>query len=578
MPQQFLLGLCLCLLGAPQTAQQASPPPKHQSAPRRAHHDRRSADDTRPTTQQPDTEKCTVEGLVVDATTGQPLIQAAVKLRDTKSRGRSTNANTDFNGRFLLKEVEPGRYRLRVESAGYAPHEYDQRTRDRANAILDLQPGQQVSDILVSLVPGGAVSGGIYDEDRHPVQGVLVKAAKYDAVNGFRLLTTAVVTRSNDLGEYQLSGMLPGRYFIAAIPLTSAVAVANPTANKDVSAVRGDHAVTYYPGVKSLRDAIRLPVGTGEQVRGIDLSLSPTPAVHLRGRVLDALSGQPARANLSLLWRERGVRGTLFRRDVLVNTPQGVFDIAGVTPGTYALSAKWRANGTTYSAYQTLEVASSDTDKITLYLTPGVDVPGRVRVEADSRLEWKQVQVLLRPRNDSASGAVTALVNADGTFVLEDVADDIYDVFVAGLPQNYYLKAARCGNDEVLDAGFHPQGDARRDLELTLSPGGSRIGGVVSQEEGKAFEGALVVLIPELSRRDQARLYKTATTDKLGQFEFRGIPPGDYELFAWENPDAVPYRDPDFLQAYDKSGETLHVTEGGMYTATLKLIEDEGPF
>jgi len=515
---------------------------------------------------------------VVDATTGQPLNQASVKLRNTESRGRPANANTDFNGRFLLKQVESGRYRLRVESAGYVPHGYGQRTRDPADATLDLQPGQQVRDILVRLVPGGVVSGGIYDENGRPVQGVFVKALKYISFNGFRRLTTAVGINTNGRGEYQLSGIPPGRYVIAAIPLTPAVAVARPTGTKDGPAVREDHAVTYYPDAHSLRDAIQLPVGSGEQLRGIDLALSPTPTVHLRGRVLDSLGGQPARAKLSLLWRETGVRGTLFRREVLVNTPQGVFDIAGVTPGSYALSARWRANETTYSAYQTLEVGSSDTDNITLYLTPGVDVPARVRVEAGARLEWKQVRVLLQPRNDVASGLAEALVSADGTFVLKNVADDIYDVFVAGLPQNYYLKAARCGNDEVLDAGFRPQRDAQRDLELTLSPGGGRIEGVVSQEQGKAFEGAFVVLIPELGRRNQARLYKTANTDKLGQFELRGIPPGDYKLFAWENPDSVPYRDPDFLQVYDKSGEPVHVTEGGGYIAALKLIVGEGPY
>jgi protocatechuate 3,4-dioxygenase beta subunit len=40
--------------------------------------------------------------------------------------------------------------------------------------------------------------------------------------------------------------------------------------------------------------------------------------------------------------------------------------------------------------------------------------------------------------------------------------------------------------------------------------------------------------VPEPSRRTQYTLFKEQTTDQYGHFELRGIAPGDYKLFSWE--------------------------------------------
>ncbi len=114
-------------------------------------------------------------------------------------------------------------------------------------------------------------------------------------------------------------------------------------------------------------------------------------------------------------------------------------------------------------------------------------------------------------------------------------------------------------------------------LEITISATGGRIDGVVLTEEQEGFGGASVVLVPEERRRDQRRFYKSATTDQNGRFTLRGIPPGDYKLFAWEEIERGAYQDPAFLRPYEEQGELVEVEEGSRLSVQLHLIPAGGP-
>ena len=78
---------------------------------------------------------------------------------------------------------------------------------------------------------------------------------------------------------------------------------------------------------------------------------------------------------------------------------------------------------------------------------------------------------------------------------------------------------------------------------------------------GQSLQGAQAVLVPigQPARRD---LYKVAKTDADGRFDIRGIVPGDYKLFAWEDLPRFAYFDPGFLREYEALGTNLHIEEG----------------
>jgi hypothetical protein len=64
--------------------------------------------------------------------------------------------------------------------------------------------------------------------------------------------------------------------------------------------------------------------------------------------------------------------------------------------------------------------------------------------------------------------------------------------------------------------------------------------------------------------------YAVLTTGENGQFEFRGLPPGDYRLFAWEDVDNGAWFNSRFVSLYDRDSISLVLTEG--QTRELEIV------
>jgi len=105
-------------------------------------------------------QKCTIQGQVVKAGTGEPLKKARVMLSKAEGRDQQrVSVLTDPGGRFLLTEIEAGRYRLFVERNGYVRQEYGQRTFNRPGSLLTLAPGQRLRiNVLLCIVKGFALA------------------------------------------------------------------------------------------------------------------------------------------------------------------------------------------------------------------------------------------------------------------------------------------------------------------------------------------------------------------------------------------------------------------------------------
>jgi len=231
-----------------------------------------------------------------------------------------------------------------------------------------------------------------------------------------------------------------------------------------------------------------------------------------------------------------------------------------------------------YTAREAIEVSDSDVEGVSLVVGPGIDLKGRILVEGNAALNLSMIGVELQPRDEVVFiGAARASIKPDGTFVVPNVADGNYQFIVHGLPEDFYLKAARISGSDVLASNFsvspkQPPGP----LEVVLSPNGGRIDGLVVKED-KPFSGATAVLVPEADRHKEEHLYKGMYSDQEGRFSIRGIPPGDYTLFAWESDEGSAYQDPQFLGPYKDRGKAIHVEEGSQLNSQLELIQANEP-
>ena len=229
-----------------------------------------------------------VRGTVVGAS-DEPLRKAEVTLRSMGGGGGGFGgggrspmpvggreggvwmATTDASGTFAFDNIPPGQYSVMVQRTGYVRQEFGSRSRT-SNAIT-LREGQQYSGMTVKLVPHGVIAGRVLDEDGDPVMHASVQILRERWVGTRRQMTPQNGDATNDLGEYRLAGLMPGRYYLM-------VAFNRPEPSNrprpDGAAADLSYASVYYPGVTEIAQATPIQVTPGQEMRGVDLQLRKT--------------------------------------------------------------------------------------------------------------------------------------------------------------------------------------------------------------------------------------------------------------------------------------------------------------
>ena len=422
------------------------------------------------------------------------------------------------------------------------------------------------------LIPNAVIAGRVSAEDGEPVAGVSVQVLRYLYVGDERQLIPAGQGETNDLGEYRIVGLAPGQYY------ASATVGARPQAGEE------GFAPTFYPGTTNPSHATPIRVLAGDELSHIDFTLLPAPTVRVRGQVINSVGNRPgSNTQVFLLPQALAFRSSALRR-ARVEDEKGTFEIRGAAPGSYDLVAVHVDEERQYLTRIPIEVWHTDVEDVTLVIRPGVELAGRIYVEGNAlpgQLKMTELAVYLRPLENAPrfGKPEAAKVNAGGSFQLENVAHDRYRVNVLGLPEDYYLKAARVGGRAVLDEGLDLSGGRPwGKLELVVSSAGARLDGVVLTEELQGFGGASVVLIPEERSRRDPRLYRKTPTDQHGRFTLRGIPPGEYKLFTWEEVELGVYHDRDFLLLYENFGQPVRLHEADRVAVQLDLPPAEETF
>ncbi len=508
---------------------------------------------------------CTVEGVVVNGVTGDPIKNISVTLQPLVKGGQASNALTDFSGRFAFQNLTPGRYLIQATALG--PNWVFARSDPaRSHRVLALDPGRHVHDLIFRLQPGGVITGTVYDEDSQPVVGAQVQA--FPAGHGNRSGISAAA-QTNDLGGYRLFGIPAGKYYVVA---TGSPAFGFKAPTDEV------YLPTLYPGTSDAGQALAVEVRAGDEQRGINLDLILTRGASVRGRVI-----MPAAAKSSA-----GAYVQLLPRDAPPDLPQqltqygsgaqdgkGNFEIHGVPPGAYNLSANWGDGKGFYHGQVPVNVGNENLEGVTVTLSPGFSLQGRVNADPGMPLNFTQLSIYLEPMGPSGMGAGGARINPDGTFVFENIFEGDYRLHVAGFPEEFYVKSAKWGGGDALSSGFNVgREQSGGTLVIDLALDGGRVDGTVIHDQ-QPVPGAFVALVPDPPNRSREDLYSQTSADLLGRFSLLGLPPGDFKLFAWEPGESVPYRDPDFIKNYESRGAHVHIEVKKQQSVQLELIPAE---
>lgn len=517
---------------------------------------------------------------VVTGSSDEPLRKAEVTLRSMGGRGivgRSPMpggggggvwmATTDASGTFAFDNVPPGTYNLSVQRNGYVRHEYGSRPGSRGSAGITVSDGQQLSGVSVKMVPHGVIAGRVLDEDGDPVLQASVQVLRERWIANRRQMTPMAADSTNDLGEYRLAGLMPGRYHLM-VSFNRPEPQGRPRPEGAISDL--SYAPIYYPGVSELSQATSVQVTPGQEMRGVDFQLRKAPTFRIRGRVVDE-SGKPATSTGVMAIPADGAAFGM-RGMGMIRNSEGQFEIAGLVPGTYNLVAnRMSRDRARTTARQTVQVGNRDLDGVVLQMQPTFEISGTVRVPEGLGVSGARVMAESLDPGVPFQPTVGGVVEPGGTWKLQGVAPGRYRLYMTPVPQGSYLKAVMVqGQDITAGADISA---AATGIELLLGSKAPEVTGSVIGAEKEPVSGATVVLVPESGRREHYWLFRTGTTIDNGAFALRGIVPGSYTAYAFRETEDGAWYNSEFLKAAEGRGVALKLAEGSTETVQITVAQ-----
>jgi hypothetical protein len=507
-----------------------------------------------------------IAGRVVDAATGAPVKDVTLLLVHQENPSARPSSKSDEEGRFAFKDLESGSFAILAQHPRYALQTYGSRNGILGGTLLSLSTGQDMKDIAFKLLPNGIASGKVLDPDGEPVAKVLVAASKGLFQHGKRQFIPVATAVSDDLGQYRLSSLAPGRYVISATPL-------DPTAGPKPAEGEPETALLsmYYPNSPDAAGAQWVEIAAGADAGGMDIKLSRAKAFHVRGKVVGEVKDQGI--TVKLIAKDGGLLASVIGRSSPIKKPDDTFDISGATKGSYLVRAGDRTGLKVFGTGTPVEIGDKAPDGVIVELGTNADLAGTLNVvDGDMKpvtgVRVKGAQIYLEAVSGPSLMPPNTTAAEDGSFTLKELPPDKYLVRVANGPAGAYVESVHAGAVTMGEQGLDLAG-GRNKLEIRMRAAGAEIAGVVNGPDDNPISGVTVALLPD---NGDYMLYQTNFTDQNGAFRLKGIKPGDYKMLAWEDVEPNAYMDQAFVKPYLGRAEKVTCRENDHKSVTLKVI------
>jgi hypothetical protein len=455
-----------------------------------------------------------VEGRIIEAGSDRACAEGRVTLVrigvDSKHDGRS-----DLEGNVHVGGLLPGRYGVAVQCAGMIAEPSYPEVEVAGDAIV----GQ-----VWTVRSGLSMRGVVVDAHGQPVVGVPVSAEMIVDPDAPRAQTTSGYAKTGDVGDFELPGLLPGRYEIN---------------------VFGERPTPPEPMV------VELDPGIDRN----DLRIELPASARLRGRVVDeqgvAQTGLAVRVKPLGGWSSTRAQTDDEGRFLIEYAPVGKVRVA-------AMSDRWgnesRKPGTTDDDEQgeQVELVAGQTAEVELVIESRAGViHGKVLDEHASPVgdAFVSVERMSDSATASSGGSSRAirwdygrqphLTEPDGSFSVDGLN-----------PGKYVVRAYRKGGGE----GLAENVALGSSIEIRLVATGA-LGGVVKLEGGGAIESFTITAKDDaLGLKFSDRFFETQ-----GKWSLTALPPGNYAIAA-ESPSAT-------------ASTTVELAEGDVRTDIELLLQ-----
>jgi Carboxypeptidase regulatory-like domain len=524
-----------------------------------------------------DPTKCSISGTVLRKDTGEPLSKARVELSSRERAEDSTYDVTDAQGNFLLEDVNCHAYQLSVSHSGFVESSYGQRASSDPGAVLTLSLGQKITGLVFRLSRTAVLTGHVYDETGQLVEGAGIRAIRQTGHGNRREYQQVGGFTTNDLGEFRIYNLEPGRYYLAAVYDPWPYRKGFDTRPERRLLKKGYPAI-FYPNTADPAKAQSFTISAGEELPPIDFQLQLTPMNTVSGRVLNMPAAKGGQGAQVYLFPDSSITSGVDLNDLASTTKDGSFTIYRVPPGSYYLQAAYTDHETHQPVWarRRLEVSGADVEGVTLVFSSTFSLRGHLTWEGNPPVNGSDpFYVFLTPTDEgSFQGTQPAEVKADGSFVLRSISEGEYRPSIPGnAAENCFLKSGRLGSAPMAEGKIQISSGTDSALELVANCYAPRVEGQVLTGDSLPAVGVFVVLVPEERRRADDGNYYSERTDQNGHFLLKGIQPGDYKLFSWSGIEEGDWLDPDFLPPFEGKGVSVHLEEGDRKTLDTTLID-----
>jgi hypothetical protein len=516
-------------------------------------------------------------GRVVQGETGKPLRRALVRAFSAETpQGRSVS--TDVDGRWQIKALPAGSYRVSVSKGGFVEIGYGQKRPFEGGKVLDLVEGQTIEKVDVSLPRAGVITGQVLDEFGEPVTGARVSAMRYRYVGGQRRLSgMGAGDTTDDIGQYRLHGLAPGEYFVSAAMVAGLMF--------GQSEDRVGYAQTFYPGTAVQSEAQRVTVSVGQETQQTNIPLSPSRISRISGKAVSA-SGKPIFRGFLML-ASMGAGGIPNMTTGTSLKPDGTFLFSSVTPGEYRIqlqhspnSDETILNSLTATEFGSVAVTVADRDVTDLLVvtSPGATAAGRVAFEGDAKPTFSPQTVFMGVvpiEFNMMLMSGTVRIREDWSFEATGLSGRRRFRLNAP-PPGWYLKSVTHEGTDITDTGLDfKEGGAVSGLEIVLTQRATELSGGVQDANARPVTDYVIVAFSTDSARwgFQSRFIRSARPNQNGRFSIKGLPPDDYIVVALDYLEPGEESDPEQLEQWKTRGTPVTLGNAETKAVTLKLSQ-----
>ena len=537
-----------------------------------------------------------IRGRIADDLTHEAVSTVRITLTGTGVKDPVV-LTSGADGNFQFPGLAEGRYSLALDKAGYLP-------QNQPDVIVPAAVTSNSAVLLgeISMTAHRTMSGTVKWDDGEPVTDAIVHVMSFRAGDLSRVNATQQVN-TNARGEFKIEGARARRYVIFAYQ--------RPQVTRPGGVVRVALPV-FHPGTNRPQDAQALDMMVTKEVSGISLVMKEERGVAIEGTV--TADKIPAGANVQIGIAIPGLSAPfLISMQAKVGEP---FRLYPVPPGSYLLLAlgsepapqpqggvaqpQVTATPNTapnpQAAQQLIRVNNSTPSTPTVAAVPvtvkreegirGLSVhfpaatPFEGKFERDDATQGQPSRIVPAtnvgvmfewfPKMELQYGLVSSSVNDKGEFRVSGVANN--QAYIAGPGSSWggaYVASFKQGQKDLMNGGL-PAVTGEGPIHVLVKRDGGRLEGKVT-DGGKAPWRAFVAVAPR-DRRIEF-WFRTAFTMSDGSFSIANIPPGEFDVFAFERNEDDVYYNAEFLRRYAAGSKPIQVLPYSSQSINLTLIK-----